>query len=66
MGRYMMAPNLLAKEFDRVYGRPGQTFDLVVFLDGIEREQRSQVFDASSFRKSWQRPKWHILIQDYE
>lgn len=64
MGRYMMAPNLLAKEFDAIYGQKDQRYNLVVFLDGDESDNKAYPSGVNRFRKSWKRPKWHIFIQD--
>jgi len=34
----------------------------VLFLDGEERKKRAVEAGVESFRTSWQRPKWHILL----
>ena len=64
MGRMLTPANTFARQFDRTFGRPEQQLDLVAFLDGIEKEKLAVESDIKTFRQSWQRPKWHILIQD--
>jgi len=38
--------------------------DFVAFLDGYEREKRAVESTLESFRASWRRPKWHVILQD--
>ena len=33
------------------------------FYDGYERKGEAKESDVAAFRKSWQRPKWHVLTQ---
>jgi hypothetical protein len=40
-----------------------QQSDLVLFLDGRERERRAVAASAEEFCASWKRPKWHILVK---
>lgn len=63
-GRYATPANLIARQFDENYGTERQQFDFVLFLDGYERKGEAVAADVEAFRKSWQRPKWHIVIQD--
>lgn len=63
VGRLAIPANGIAQTFDEEYGTPKQQWDMVLFLDGNEREKRAVVSDLSTFRNSWQRPKWHVLIQ---
>jgi hypothetical protein len=58
--------NLIVKEFDRSFGTTEQQFDLLLFLDGYETSGEAVEADLEAFRASWQRPKWHILVQDDE
>ncbi len=59
LGRPMMTPNRLA----RIFSEEGpQRFELVVFLDGDERAGAARVSDAETFKSTWSRPKWHILL----
>lgn len=63
MGQPLTPANAFARRFDKTYGSEGQQMDLVMFLDGLEKEQRAVEANAASFRTSWRRPKWHILLQ---
>ena len=63
-GRYATPANVIARQFDEHYGTEHQQFDFVLFLDGYERKGEAVAADVEAFRKSWQRPKWHIVIQD--
>jgi len=38
--------------------------DFVLFFDGNEKKEKAVRADAELFRKSWERPKWHIVIKD--
>ncbi len=63
-GRPVITANDIATQFDRNFGTPRQQLDLVLFLDGNEREGRAKQGDVDTFRASWRRPKWYILIQN--
>lgn len=60
-GRLMLTPNGFAKIFDAEQGSDRQQFDFVLFFD---RDGNSgvQPRGKEEFRKSWQRPKWEILM----
>ncbi|TAL18401.1 hypothetical protein EPN96_01130 [bacterium] len=64
MGRIITSPNEFARQFDeeKAAGKP-QT-DLVAFLDGYEDAKKAVDADEKTFRESWRRPKWHILVQE--
>ena len=64
LGRTVSTPNAMVKQFDEQAGKSDAQADFVLFLDGIEREKRAVESSAEKFRASWQRPNWHILIQD--
>jgi hypothetical protein len=38
--------------------------DLVLFLDGNEKDGNATEADVEAFRASWQRPKWYILMEN--
>lgn len=60
---HMVTPvNAFAKQFAQNYGTKNQQTDLILFLDGYERTKRAKRSNIDTFIKSWQRPKWHILI----
>jgi hypothetical protein len=64
MGQTLTPANSFARQFDETFGTDGQQMDLVLFLDGHEKEKLAAESDVAAFRRSWQRPKWHILVQD--
>ncbi|MBE0543502.1 MAG: hypothetical protein IH623_19330 [Verrucomicrobia bacterium] len=63
LGRKVTPANEIVKQFDTQFGTTEQQFDLVIFLDGQERQTKAVAASLEDFRKSWQRPKWHVLIQ---
>jgi hypothetical protein len=63
LGRKVTPANELAKQFDAQFGTADQQYDLVLFLDGQERKGRTIEASLADFRASWQRPKWHVLVQ---
>ncbi len=63
MGNLVTPANAFVRQFDQSYGTVNQQMDLVVFLDGNEKVKRATEADLVTFRKSWNRPKWHILVQ---
>jgi hypothetical protein len=63
LGRLATPANLIVKQFDQNHGSDKQQFDLVRFLDGQEKSMTALESDLESFRQSWKRPKWHILVQ---
>jgi hypothetical protein len=64
VGRLAIPANSIARQFDAEYGTPAQQWDMMLFLDGNERDKRAVQSDVASFRTSWQRPKWHVLLPD--
>jgi hypothetical protein len=64
MGRILTSPNEFAQQFDEEKGAGKEQTDLVVFLDGFENAKKAVEADEKSFRESWKRPKWHILVQE--
>ena len=63
LGRKATLPNDIVRQFDKNFGTRKQQFRLVVFLDGYERGRKAIKASLSEFRKSWQRPKWHIIVK---
>jgi hypothetical protein len=63
LGRQLLPANLIARQFDEQYGTPDAQFEFISFLDGYERKGEAKESDVTAFRKSWQRPKWHVLTQ---
>ncbi len=64
--RPLLSPNEIARLFDEEYGRAGQQFLLVSFLDGNEKEHNAVEAGVEDFRASWKRPKWHVWVQGSE
>ena len=63
MGRKVLSPNNIARLFDEEYDANPQ-LNLVLFLDGNEKTNKATRAEVDLFRKSWTRPKWHIVIKD--
>lgn len=63
LGRKVLSPNNIARLFDEEYDANPQ-LDFVLFLDGNEKTNKATRENAEIFRKSWARPKWHIVIKD--
>lgn len=64
LGRKATPANEIARQFDAHFGTDAQQFDFVLFLDGHERDENAVEADVETFRNSWRRPKWHIVVQD--
>ncbi len=64
LGRKVSTPNDMVRQFDEQSGSAAAQADFILFLDGFEKEKRAVESTVTQFRKSWQRPNWHILIQD--
>lgn len=62
-GRLLITPNSLVETFDSEYGTGKQQFDFVLFLDSSEKTGEVAPGDINSFRTSWKRPKWDLLMQ---
>jgi hypothetical protein len=60
VGRTAIPANGFARQYDE---EKGAQFDLVLFLDGQERPGQAVEASAEEFRRSWRRPKWHVLVQ---
>jgi hypothetical protein len=63
VGRTAIPANSIAHQFDSEFGTGAQQFDMVAFLDGQEKDGIAVEGSVDTFRRSWKRPKWHILIQ---
>ena len=64
VGRPVLTANNIVRHFDETWQTPAQLLDFVAFFDGNVRAGRAEEADLNSFRASWRRPKWHILVQD--
>jgi hypothetical protein len=63
LGRQLTPANEIAKQFAAQYGTPDQQTELILFLDGHERAGDAVEGSIGTFRESWKRPKWHVLVQ---
>jgi hypothetical protein len=63
MGQMVTPANAFVQQFDTTFGTPAQQMDMVLFLDGNEKEKFAVEADVEAFRGSWNRPKWHILVE---
>ncbi len=61
MGHMVTPANTFVRQFDETFGTSLQQMDLVLFLDGNEKEKKAAESGVDLFRRSWKRPKWHIL-----
>jgi hypothetical protein len=64
LGRMVMPPNEFARIFDEQMDSDSSQFDLVAFLDGFEKGGQAIESSVEEFRKSWRRPKWHVVVQE--
>jgi len=63
LGRKVSLPNDMARQFSEQFGTAAQQTDFILFLDGYEKTASARETDVAEFRRSWQRPKWHVLTQ---
>jgi len=63
LGRKVMPANEVAHQWATQQDTADQQSDLVVFLDGQERARTAVESTAAEFCRTWQRPKWHVLVQ---
>ena len=63
LGRKVIPANLIVQQFDETFGTARQQVEMVYFLDANERAGSSLLSTVDAFRKSWQRPKWHVFLQ---
>ncbi len=64
LGRLVAPANEWVHQFDATFGTDAQSFDLVMFLDGWEKERMAVEGSLDEFRKSWRRPKWQAATQE--
>jgi hypothetical protein len=63
LGRKVTPANELIKQLDTQFDTPARQYDVVVFLDGQERKKKAVESSVAELRRTWQRPKWHVLAQ---
>lgn len=61
MGRTAIPANSMARQFDQ---EPDGPLEMVLFLDGQEKRGIAVEAGVEEFRRSWRRPKWHVLVQE--
>ncbi|MEW8507578.1 MAG: YiiX/YebB-like N1pC/P60 family cysteine hydrolase [Candidatus Thiodiazotropha sp.] len=64
LGRPATPAKVIVKQFDQNYDSLQQQFGLVVFPDGHGKKKLALESGLATFRQSWKRPEWHILIQE--
>ena len=62
MGHPIVPANQYAQLVDREFSTKNAQLQCIVFLDGNEKNKNAIISNEHSFRKSWQRPKWHIIL----
>jgi len=64
IGKHLVTPaNAFAQQFSQAYNTARQQMDLILFMDGYERQRAAVRSDLAAFLDSWKRPKWHIIQQ---
>jgi hypothetical protein len=64
IGSHLVTPaNAFARHFSQSYNTGRQQMNLVLFMDGYERQRTAIRSDVGAFLDSWKRPKWHIIQQ---
>jgi len=64
LGRQVTTANDIARMFDSEDGTKEQQLSFVAFYDGWESKGKAIRSSLTAFKESWQRPKWHVLVQD--
>ncbi len=63
MGKEMLSPNGIAKMYSDESGKGKSQLKFILFYDGSEKKGASVRSTEKSFKKSYSRPKWHILTE---
>lgn len=63
VGRTAIPANSIARQHDDELRAGTPQFDMVLFLDGREKLGKAIEADLAEFRRSWRRPKWHVIAQ---
>lgn len=64
LGRPLVSPNDMIRQFDQSVGTAAQQSDFVLFLDGREWQKKAVERTEKDLRESWKRPKWDIWQQE--
>ena len=60
-GRPIISPNQFAEKFTVEFGTANAETELILFLDGNEKNGLAVEADETTFANTWTRPKWHIV-----
>jgi len=63
VGRTAIPANAIACQLDEEMASGTQQFDMVLFLDGQEKLGKAVEASVDELRRSWRRPKWHVIVQ---
>jgi hypothetical protein len=61
--RKMLTPNEIAQWYDETVDTAEQEMELVMFIDGNEKDRVAFRSNSAAFKGSWQRPDWYIFRQ---
>lgn len=65
MGKLIMPANDIVEMIDKKMTNGIKTqFEIVKFLDGYEFEGKAKEASIKTFRQTWKRPKFHILVKE--
>jgi hypothetical protein len=62
-GRVTLPANLMVKHFGENLGGDEPMYEFVLFIDAVEKEQRTFFSDQASFEQTWARTKWDVAQQ---
>ncbi len=62
-GRVTLPANLMVQHFSENMAGDEPLYDFVLFIDAVEKEQRTFFSDQGAFESSWARTKWDIAQQ---
>jgi Permuted papain-like amidase enzyme, YaeF/YiiX, C92 family len=63
VGRTAIPANSIARQLDDELRHGVPQFDMVLFLDGREKQGVAVEASVEDLRQSWRRPKWHVIAQ---
>lgn len=63
MGRNLLPANGIAELYKSELKKTDRQMDFVLFYDGMEMEKKAVRSTEKSFRKSIERPKWHVFAE---
>lgn len=63
VGRTAIPANSIARQLDDEMRHGVPQLDMVLFLDGQEKLGKAVEANVDELRRSWRRPKWHVVTQ---